>query len=158
MEYIRDSILNNQLSDIIDVSNVKWELCNEAGCKSLVKEVCDYWRKNNDITTVDIANIFQLDRSTIISYLKKGTINGWCNYDAKESLLESLDKHRKSIDYNTVKNVCADWNSGLNNGELCEKYHLSSPTILTYLKIGVDNKWCDYSKKKVKKEVRHYRH
>lgn len=149
MNYIKTSVLNNKLSEIINLKNIKWELCNEAGCNSIVKEVCEYW-KNHDLTPEEVGNHFKLDRCTVGSYLKKGTINGWCDYDSQASLLQSLKNNAPKINYDKVKQVCEYWNTGFTIKELTEKFHMSQPTITNYLKIGNKEKLCNYSIKESK--------
>ena len=68
--------------------------------KSLVKEVCDYWHLHNDInheelTTSDLSKIFKNYPRTIRTYLNKGAILGWCNYNSKEEMKKSALKAGK---------------------------------------------------------------
>ncbi|MCX0396930.1 hypothetical protein LI014_06030 [Clostridium perfringens] len=87
MDYIKNSILNSELNDLFDLSNINWTGCAEFANKNIVKEVCDYWNnKREDETTSDIGKIFKIDRSVIIDYLKRGTRLGWCDYNAKEEM------------------------------------------------------------------------
>ena len=72
LEWIKNSILNSELNDLFDLSNVNWTSCAEFANKNIVKEVCDYWNnKKKNETTKDLARMFKLDRHTIIRYLKK---------------------------------------------------------------------------------------
>ncbi|MBI6006854.1 hypothetical protein H8J86_13005 [Clostridium perfringens] len=85
LEYIKNSILSSELNDLFDLSKVNWTNCAEFANKNIVKEVCDYWNnRKEDETTVDLGNIFNLNKNTINSYLKRGTKLGWCNYNPKE--------------------------------------------------------------------------
>lgn len=89
LEWIKQSILNSELRNLFDLSKIDWLKCEEYSLKNIVKEVCDYWREYNEINnkelnTIDIGKIFNLERSTICRYLKRGTKLGWCNYDGKE--------------------------------------------------------------------------
>lgn len=146
MEFIRMSIMNNELSNIIDMSNIKWELCNEAGCNSIMKMVCDYWENNKDVlTTNDVAKYFQIDRCTVASYLKRGVINGWCKYNPREELLKTQKNNAHKIDYDIIKKVCNDWNDGFGVLEISEKYRLSKTTTGSYLRYGNENDLCNYS-------------
>ena len=84
-EYIKNNILNSELTDYIDFSSVDWNKCNEYAIKSIVKEVCDWWNnKSEEESTLDCSKYFKLNRTTVINYLKKGTEIGWCNYNPKE--------------------------------------------------------------------------
>lgn len=102
LEYIKNSILNSELSEIIDLSNIDWIKCEEYAINSnKVKEVCDYWHLHNEVnneelTTTDISKVFNLGKSTIRIYLKQGNILGWCNYNPKEELKKTTSKNNKS--------------------------------------------------------------
>lgn len=89
MEYIKNSILNSELAELFDLSKVDWNKCEEFACGNLVKEVCDYWKEHKEIngeniTTKDVGEVFRLNRTTVVKYLKQGVKLGWCNYDPKE--------------------------------------------------------------------------
>ena len=82
LEYIKNNILNSELSKLFNLSNMDWIKCHEFACSSLIKEVCDLW--NNGIkNTQDISNIVYLNRVTVIKYLKNGKILNMCDYDSK---------------------------------------------------------------------------
>ena len=54
-----------------------------------IKDVCNYWKEHREInneyiTTKNLVDIFNLNRSTITKYLKQGTEFGWCYYNPKE--------------------------------------------------------------------------
>lgn len=90
LEYIKNSILHSELNKLFDLSKVDWQQCAEFANKNIVKEVCNYWsNKREDETTVDLGNIFNLSRNSIINYLKRGTKLGWCDYDPKEEMRKS---------------------------------------------------------------------
>ena len=102
LDWIKNSILNSELNELFDLSNIDWNKCGEFANKNIVKEVCDYWsNKKEDETTVDLAKKFNLDRHTILKYLKLGKEIGLCNYDSKE-----MDKIRcKKIGRSKSKGV-----------------------------------------------------
>ncbi|EPB8173244.1 hypothetical protein ACRTAL_002422 [Clostridium perfringens] len=98
MEYIKNSILNSELSELFDLSNINWTGCAEFANKNIVKEVCDYWNdKGEDENIKCLCKIFKLSKSTITNYLKKGTKLGWCNYDPKEEIKKCGNSSRKAI-------------------------------------------------------------
>ena len=88
LEWIKNSILDSKLNELYDLSKVNWDVAHKFAIKSnIVKEVCDYWNNKEDWeTTKDLAEYFKKDRSSIISYLTKGTELGLCNYDSKEEM------------------------------------------------------------------------
>lgn len=88
LEYIKNSILNSELNNILDLSKINWLQCEEFALSNIVKKVCDYWHLHNDVnnenlTTLDISKIFNLNQITILKYLKQGTKLNWCNYNGK---------------------------------------------------------------------------
>ena len=78
-KFVKNSILNSDLSLLFDLSNIDWLKCHEYACNSLVKVACDLWN-NGMKNTLKIANSLKLVRATIITYLKRGKVIGWCNY------------------------------------------------------------------------------
>lgn len=92
LEWIKDGILNSKLSELIDLSNIDWKICEEKSLQNLIKEVCDYKKDNPNKTSKDVSNEFGISRGTAINYMKKGNILGWCEYDAK---IESSKSSRK---------------------------------------------------------------
>ena len=83
LEFIKRNILNSRLSELFNLSGIDWLKCHEFACKSLIKTTCELW-DNGMKSALEISNTLEMDRCTIISYLKKGKILGWCDYDAKE--------------------------------------------------------------------------
>ena len=80
-DYIKNNILNSELSLMFDLSNINWSLCDMVGQKSIVKEACDLYMSG--VTTLQhIGNILQVHRATVREYLKRGEKLGWCNYTA----------------------------------------------------------------------------
>lgn len=83
LDFVKNSVLNSELSEIFELSKVDWLECHKNSFSSLVKKACDLW--NSGIKdTLEISNILDLARTTIIEYLKKGAKIGWCDYDPKE--------------------------------------------------------------------------
>ena len=80
LEYIRSSIINSNISRILDLSKVNWMLCHEDACKSIVEKVCSMWKEKSNVT--DISREIQLDRATVRKYLKQGSKIGWCDYNS----------------------------------------------------------------------------
>lgn len=93
LEWIQDSVLNSKLNEIFDLSKIDWfEVDLYAIKNNKIKEVCEYWRLHPELTTTDLAEIFELDKATIISYLKKGSKLNWCVYNPKEEMRKSAKR------------------------------------------------------------------
>lgn len=73
-----------QLKNYFYMGNIDFGEAESFALKNIVKEVCGYWNnKEERETTKDLAFKFNLDRSTITKYLKRGAKLGWCNYNSK---------------------------------------------------------------------------
>ena len=90
---IKENILNSELNNIFDLSEIDWNECGEYAYSNLVKIACEYKKNNPDFTTTQIGEIMGYNRTTICKWLKIGNELGWCNYDSKG---EST-KNRKKI-------------------------------------------------------------
>lgn len=103
IEWIKNSILTSELSKLLDLNNISWTSCAEFANSNKVKEVCDYWNnKKEEETTSDLSKIFNLDRCSISTYLKKGTKLGWCDYDPKKESFKTASKNGKATGYKVI--------------------------------------------------------
>lgn len=112
ISWIKEQIFNSDLSKLFDLSKIDWNKCHEFACSNLVKEVCNYWHEHReingeDIFTTDVSKVFNLDRTTISRYLKKGAKLGWCNYDPKE---EQKKNAKKMQEQNNQPIYCPELN------------------------------------------------
>lgn len=124
LEYIKNSILTSELNDILNLSEVDWDLCNQNAQKSLVKEVCDLYMsgmsKINDICTT-----LHLHRKTTRRYLKIGAKFGWCNYTSKTT------KSVAVFDLNQHELYCFD---GINECSKCMEDIYGTPFYRGYIR------------------------
>lgn len=81
LKYIKNSIIESELSKLFDLSNIDWLKCHENGCKSMVKEVCESYNKGYNIN--ELILIFPICKNTVRNYLKQGAEINWCNYNPK---------------------------------------------------------------------------
>lgn len=79
LDFIKNSILESKLSQFLDLSNIDWIRCSEYACRTIIKDICDFWNINNHDTQLT-AKHFKLSPTTICMYLKRGNIIGWCLY------------------------------------------------------------------------------
>jgi len=97
LNFIKNNILNSNLSKWYDLSKLDWSKCQEFALSNLVKTACGYW-SNGINSTLEISKIMKMDRHTIIRYLKRGS-GIWCDYNAKEEMRKSgiimLEKSRE---------------------------------------------------------------
>lgn len=100
LKYIKNSILESELNNLFNLSQVYWLKCDEFAISNRVKEVCDYWHLHNEInneelTTTNVAKTFKLNICTIIDYLRKGTKLKWCNYNSELEQKKASSKSGK---------------------------------------------------------------
>lgn len=93
---MKKSILESEMVDYFDLSNINWLECEEYALRNLVKKACEIKRDNPNMTTTEIGLKLGLDRTTIIKYLKKGSdIWDWIDYDTKEEMKKSGSRNGK---------------------------------------------------------------
>lgn len=97
IEYIKESILNSKLKEYFDLSKIDWNRCLEFSHNSMVKIVSEYKMINKEMTTTEIAKVFKIHRSTVLSYLKKGNLLGWCEYSPNEEILKRVKRNRNRL-------------------------------------------------------------
>lgn len=91
--YIKNSILNSDLSKLFDLSQVDWNKCERDSYKSNIVKSCDLWNCGLH-STKDIASQLHLNRVTVINYLNKGAKYGICDYNGKKQMKLSADRNR----------------------------------------------------------------
>lgn len=77
--WISNSILNSDIVNIIDCKDVDFEKIGRLSSRSLIKIVCDLWN-SRALTMAELVEKVNVSNSTVISYLKRGTEIGWCDY------------------------------------------------------------------------------
>lgn len=82
-EYIKQNIINSELSQIVDLNNIDWNKIEQLSYTNLMKIICLYKKDNPSLTIKEIAKEFKLYTGTIRNYLKLGNKLGWCQYDVK---------------------------------------------------------------------------
>lgn len=97
MDYIRLNILESELNDVFDLSNIDWELCDLKAQKNILKEACKLYMSHS-FTLKEIGKILQVHPSTVSNYLLKGAKFGWCDYIAqKNKAVIIVDDNEKII-------------------------------------------------------------
>lgn len=81
---MKNIIIYSQLSELYDLSNIDWDKSYKDALSSNVVKVCHTWNDGKH-GVLEIANMFNLSRSTVRRYLKKGNSIKLCKYDQNES-------------------------------------------------------------------------
>ena len=81
-EWIKNSIMNSELPKLFNFTekDIDWKKCNKFAVGNLVKEIC-IKQNNNNLSVKELSEYYKLSDTTIRSYLKKGTVFGWCDYN-----------------------------------------------------------------------------
>lgn len=98
--YLKNSVINSDLSKLFNLSNIDWSKCHQFACDSLVQYICKLWMSNKNIA--ELAQVTQLSSATIRKYLKQGSELGWSDYDAKKNK-QRCGKRKKVICLNNRK-------------------------------------------------------
>lgn len=94
--YIKNNIENSVLKQIFDLDTICWEDIQQQIETNMVKEVCEYYNKNDlKGTTKDLLQHFNISKEVAIDYLKKGNEVGWCIYNSKMAMQENAQKTGK---------------------------------------------------------------
>jgi len=87
--YNLDGLKNNithSLNGVFNLNSINWNKCDKAGLKNIIKKVCDYYNKFDGLVIrKEIAKEFNIHPETVSRYLKKGSLHGWCNYNANKA-------------------------------------------------------------------------
>ena len=92
IRYNDEGILNSKLAKLFDLSKIDWLKAEEFALSSRVKEACELWNGNLDMTTTDIGKLMKLSNDTVREYLKQGTLLGWNDYNAEIESEKTLFK------------------------------------------------------------------
>lgn len=96
VEYIKQHIINSELSNYIDLSSVDWEQCGLYASKSTLYAVCQDWDGQYK-TVEDLVAKYHITDVTAVKYLKEGANLGLCDFD-----IEDYRSYRKRIHYTNV--------------------------------------------------------
>lgn len=107
LEFIKNNILNSDLSKFFDFSIVDWKKCNENALNNIAKETWNLWNKGNNINSIILQ--LNLSRSSVKKYLKLGNSLNKCSYIP----VENFEKiKRKCVCINTNEIFLSIKNAG----------------------------------------------
>lgn len=116
-DYIKNNIIQSELSNLFDLSNIDWKLCDKESQKTLVKAACDLYMSGTT-SFKDICATLHIGDSTARSYIKRGAALGWCDYDLQKKNQNKIDRQSNSV-------VVTDTNTGavynFNSIRACER-------------------------------------
>lgn len=119
LKYIKNNILNSELSKILPLKDVDWEDCDKRAIfNSPIRIACSLWEDCHK-NVKEISEICFVDRDTVRAYLKTGKSLGLCpSYSHRESECRSHCKHVAV--YNKDGNVIHVFRSAVETSALSE--------------------------------------
>lgn len=83
-EYIKNSILNSELTQYFNFDKIVWETSDEYSNSNISKQFCLYYEKNKEFMSISkMCETFKIGRDIGTKYLKVGGRIGWCKYNTK---------------------------------------------------------------------------
>ena len=83
-QYMKENILNSELSQKINFEKVNWDKIEKSMANSFLKEICEFYQNNPLLNIEEISKIKKIDRNTLRGILKRGSVLGFCDYNTKE--------------------------------------------------------------------------
>lgn len=98
-EYISNNILNSELNNIFDLSQIDWLKCDEYASKSILYEICELYESLplEKQSTYYMSTIYDMDASNIRAYLLRGHDLGLCSYTIEKSNKVRTIKTQESL-------------------------------------------------------------
>lgn len=84
VNYISQNIKSSKLSDYINLDTVDWNKCNKDALHGLKLMIIEEKAANIDLKTTDLAEKYNIDRSTVSRWLKQG--KDICGYNSKDEM------------------------------------------------------------------------
>lgn len=84
LKWIRDSVMNSELPNLLNFKeeDIDWIKCSQYSNEDKIKEICDDYT-NYYMTSKELCEKYHLAECTLTSYLKIGTLHGWCLHSKK---------------------------------------------------------------------------
>lgn len=92
-EYISQNILKSELSQIFDLQNIDWDICDRKAQSNNVLIACNMYR-NGEYSIQKIARALRVSDFTARGYLRQGGKLGLCDYNSKLSLERFIVRDR----------------------------------------------------------------
>ena len=132
-KYIYENMKKTILNELFDLENFDWIECAKRAEKSLFIKICNYINENKNITLSELVNKFQLGKTTINRYIKRGEKLKLIN-DRKKGIQNGnkiiVYKNNKEFKkYNSIRSLHDNMQNDLNK-------YLNRGTILKRLKKG----------------------
>ena len=89
-EYIKSSVFNSILAEILHLQDVDWDECNNFSKKNLCKEICELFEEGRSVS--ELSKTYKVSKNSIRRMLHVGNEIVLCSNDAKkENILSSVN-------------------------------------------------------------------
>ena len=89
-EYLKEQIMNSELSKLFDFSDVDWNECNLFASKSMVYHICEDW--NNGMAIDEMLDKYKIHHDTLYRYLHTCNDAGLLNKDFDEYIRDKISR------------------------------------------------------------------
>lgn len=104
LKYIKNSILNSELKNFINLDQVDWLECDKYSLINKTKEFCEFYEENKFNKTIgEMCEIFKIGRDTGTKYLQRGSKHNWCKYIPREKRVKVVELNEE---FPSVNNCC----------------------------------------------------
>lgn len=139
IKWLRNSISYCLFFQQFDLSNINWKEIDIQAQKSLKVEACLYWKEqkeiNKDLTTTIMAEMFNVDRNTIRSWLTWGDEDRLCTYSGEEESKVRTKRYSKFV-YLIKPDGTKEYDEAMSQRELTRLTGIGRDTIKYRLKDG----------------------
>lgn len=126
VDYIKDSIINSDLKSLFDLSVVDWDRCYKRTLTSNVAWCAELWNSGMK-RTKDIETYTGIDRCSVVSYLKRATKIGLCDFEPNYITNQTAN--------NNLETIISLWENGTRSvSKLMKLSGLSNGTVYKMLK------------------------
>lgn len=136
-DFIKNSIINSELSNLLNLSDIDWDSVEKASLINSVREAVIL--RNNGYKIVDIANILKVHTGTVYSYLRRAQKAGLSVYTRKKSVVCLTT----GIIFDSLKNAAKNY--GLVSGDRISQCCQGRTNYCGKLPDGTKLKWMYYT-------------
>ena len=104
-DYIYSNILKSNLNSILKISKEDIAQADMKSHNNLVKEICEYKNKHDNMTSSTVAKHFGLSKDTVQIYAKIGEKYGWCKSFKPYSNYKCILLTKKNTEIGIFKNA-----------------------------------------------------
>lgn len=89
-DYIKNNILESELSKIFDLNNVNWDIVYNKTTTSRDVIIAEYYMSHKNLFLKEIAEYFHISYPTLRRILQKMARIGLCDYNKKETFQNAM--------------------------------------------------------------------